>query len=41
MEFIIKPPEGCKTEDIKIESRTTDNVVETKLTYSNIGYLWR
>ena len=35
MNFTIKPPEGCKVEDIKIESKTTNNTVETKLTYPN------
>ena len=35
MEFTIKPPEGCKANDIKIESRITNNVVETKLIYPN------
>ena len=29
MEFTIKPPEGCKAEDIKIESKMSNNIVET------------
>lgn len=35
MEVTIKPPEGCKAEDIKIESKMSNNIVETKLTYPN------
>lgn len=35
MNFTIKPPEGCKVEDIKIESKMTNDTVETKLTYPN------
>lgn len=33
--FTIKPPEGCKIEDIKIESKMMNGRVETKLTYPN------
>ena len=35
MQFKIKPPEGCKAKDIKIESKMTNDIIETKLTYPN------
>lgn len=35
MNFTIKPPAGCKVEDIKIESTMSNNIIETKLTYPN------
>lgn len=35
MQFKIKPPEECKAKDIKIESKMTNDIIETKLTYPN------
>ena len=35
MQFKIKPPEGCKAKDIKIESKMINDIIETKLTYPN------
>ena len=35
MQFKIKPSEGCKAKDIKIESKMTNDIIETKLTYPN------
>ena len=35
MQFKIKPPEGYKAKDIKIESKMTNDIIETKLTYPN------
>ena len=35
MQFKIKPPEGCKAKDIKIECEMTNDIIETKLTYPN------
>lgn len=38
MGFTIKAPEGCKTEDIKIETKMLKNTIETTVTYPN-GFL--
>lgn len=35
MAFSIMAPKGCKKEDIKIESKITNNVIETIVTYPN------
>lgn len=35
MNFTIKPPEGCKVEDIKIETNMTKDTVTTIVTYPN------
>ena len=35
MGFTIKAPEGCKTEDIKIETKMLKNTIETTVTYPN------
>lgn len=38
MGFTIKAPEGCKTEDIKIETKMLKNTIETTVTYPNVFF---